>query len=82
MGGSRSTGNFMTFVADDDIYIGSFTKGLHKLVGDTIEVVPNSEILREKHFAIVEYDKDTLLIATAWSGFIYLTPNNVLNPGH
>ncbi len=82
MGGSRSTGNFMTFVADDDIYIGSFTKGLHKLVGDTIEVVPNSEILREKNiFAIVEYDKDTLLIATAWSEFYLFDPkNNVFKP--
>jgi len=77
MGKSLSTGNFMTFVVDDNIYIGSFTKGLHKLVGDTIEVVPNSEILIEKNiFAIVEYNKDTLLIATAWSEFYLFDPKS------
>ncbi len=70
MGKSSNTGNFFTFVIGEDIYIGSYKYGLHKLVGDTIQVVPNSGKLIEKNiFAIIDYDTDTSLIATGTSEF-------------
>jgi serine phosphatase RsbU (regulator of sigma subunit) len=70
MGKSTKTANFFTFMIDGEIFIGSFWFGLHKLVGDTIQVVPNSEKLMKKNiFAMLNYNKDTTLIATGTSDF-------------
>ncbi len=82
MGKSTNTANFFSFLIDGDIYIGSFKYGLHKLVGDTIQVVPNSEKLIGKNiFAIMPYGQDTSLIATGTSDlFLFIPKTNEFKP--
>lgn len=75
MGTATNTGNLFTYLHNNELYIGSYKYGLHKLVGDTIQVVPNSDkLVRKNIFAFIEYSDDTVLIATNTSEFFLFSP--------
>ncbi|MDD2563563.1 MAG: SpoIIE family protein phosphatase [Salinivirgaceae bacterium] len=82
MGLTKNTANFLTFLIDDTFYVGSFLQGLHKIAGDTVEQVPNSQILsRESIYSMLPYDKNIILIATATSKFfLFNTKTNSFTP--
>ncbi len=62
-----------TFLHNDDIFVGTYIKGLLKLDGEEFVEIPGSEFFARKNvFSVLEYDDDNLMICTDNNGvFLY-----------
>lgn len=67
LGDRKNTGIFLTFIANNSIYIGSYSKGLFTLdSNNSLNVAPGAQIFEQKDiYSILEYDEKNLLVITS-----------------
>ncbi|HPV56539.1 MAG TPA: hypothetical protein PKW61_05375, partial [Tenuifilaceae bacterium] len=65
LGDKNLYANFLTFICNDKIYVGSYIKGLRILNGKKFEIAPGAKVFENKNiFSILPYKNNNLLVIT------------------
>lgn len=65
LGDKNLYANFLTFICNDKIYVGSYIKGLRILNGKKFEIAPGAKVFENKNiYTILPYRNNDLLVIT------------------